>query len=185
MIGDISGTLSASRNLQANINKLRIEKQRQQELLYQQDFQIQQMERRVSRMQGDRSHDEQQKLEKEIRDKNTELEKHKRDLALLATSNKQLLDEKRNITKVIEKVKNEKMKITNVVSELRLENEMIRSELEKVIKTKEKTLVSYDVMKLEIKKLRDTVNLEADKVYGLENRKYQLEMSMEEREKEI
>jgi len=27
-------------------------------------------------------------------------------------------------------------------------------------------------MKLEIKKLRDTVNEEADKVYGLENRKY-------------
>ena len=62
LIGDISGTLSASRNLQANINKLRVEKQRQQELLYQQDFQIQQMERKVSRMQGDRSHDEQQKL---------------------------------------------------------------------------------------------------------------------------
>lgn len=40
-------------------------------------------------------------------------------------------------------------------------------------------------MKLEIKNLRDTVNVEADHVYGLENRKYQLEMSMEEREKEI
>jgi hypothetical protein len=40
-------------------------------------------------------------------------------------------------------------------------------------------------MKLEIKKLRDTVNVEADRVYGLENRKSQLEMSMEEREKEI
>lgn len=40
-------------------------------------------------------------------------------------------------------------------------------------------------MKLEIKNLRDTVNVEADKVYGMENRKYQLEMSMEEREKEI
>ena len=85
-------------------------------------------------MQGDRSHDEQQKLEKEIRDKNTELEKHKRDLALLANSNKQLLDEKRNIVKVIDKVKNEKAKITNVVAELRLENEMIRSEVEKVVK---------------------------------------------------
>jgi hypothetical protein len=40
-------------------------------------------------------------------------------------------------------------------------------------------------MKLEIKKLRDIVNVEADRVYGLENRKSQLEMSMEEREKEI
>ena len=87
--------------------------------------------------------------------------------------------------KVIDKVKEEKEKLTSIVAELKLENEMVRSELEKVIKQKEKTLVLYDVMKLEIKKLRDTVNLEADKVYGLENRKYQLEMSMEEREKEI
>jgi septal ring factor EnvC (AmiA/AmiB activator) len=39
-IGDISGTLSASRNLQANINKLKQEKQRQQELLYNAEYQI-------------------------------------------------------------------------------------------------------------------------------------------------
>jgi len=42
----------------------------------------------VSRMQGDRSHDEQQKLEKEIRDKTADLEKHKKELALLTNSNK-------------------------------------------------------------------------------------------------
>jgi hypothetical protein len=40
LIGDISGTLSASRNLQANITKLEHEKTRQQELLYNADFQI-------------------------------------------------------------------------------------------------------------------------------------------------
>lgn len=62
---------------------------------------------------------------------------------------------------------------------------MANGDLDKVLKQKEKTLVQHDCMKLEIKKLRDTVNVEADRVYGLENRKYQLEMSMEEREKEI
>jgi len=41
LIGDISGTLSASRNLQASINKLKQEKQRQQELLYNSEYQIQ------------------------------------------------------------------------------------------------------------------------------------------------
>ena len=46
-------------------------------------------------------------------------------------------------------------------------------------------MVQHDCMKLEIKKLRDTVNVEADRVYGLENRKHQLELSMQEREKEI
>ena len=59
------------------------------------------------------------------------------------------------------------------------------SDLEKVKKRKLDTLVKHDISKLEIKKLRETVNVEADNVFGLENRKYQLEMSMEEREKEI
>jgi len=62
---------------------------------------------------------------------------------------------------------------------------MSGTELDKVSGKKEKTLVQHDTMKLEIKKLRDTVNVEADRVFGLENRMYQLEMSMEEREKEI
>lgn len=62
---------------------------------------------------------------------------------------------------------------------------MATNDLAKVQDQKEKTLVQHDCKKLEIKKLRDTVNVEADRVYGLENRKYQLEMSMEEREKEI
>ena len=55
---------------------------------------------------------------------------------------------------------------------------MASGDLEKVQKRKEKTLVQHDCMKLEIKKLRDTVNVEADRVYGLENRKHQLELSM-------
>lgn len=46
------------------------------------------------------------------------------------------------------------------------------SDLEKIKKKKEETLVQHDIMKLEIKKLRETVNVEADNVFGLENMKY-------------
>ena len=49
---------------------------------------------------------------------------------------------------------------------------MANGDVDKVQKKKEKTLVQHDIMKLKIKKLRDTVNVEADRVYGLENRKY-------------
>mmetsp|Transcript_44240 Transcript_44240/g.58721 ORF Transcript_44240/g.58721 Transcript_44240/m.58721 type:complete len:183 (+) Transcript_44240:1060-1608(+) len=106
LIGDISGTLSASRNLQANITKLKIEKQRQQELIYTQDFQIQQMERRVDRMKGVRSEEEKTKLQKEIDALQKDKERADKDLQLLTTSNKQLKDECRNIDRVIEKAKN-------------------------------------------------------------------------------
>jgi len=40
-------------------------------------------------------------------------------------------------------------------------------------------------MKLEIKKIKESLNRATDNVYGLENKKNQLEMSMQEREKEI
>lgn len=66
LIGDISGTLSASRNLQANITKLKQERQRQQELLYNAEFQIQQMERKVARASGERSQEETKRLQREI-----------------------------------------------------------------------------------------------------------------------
>ena len=136
-------------------------------------------------MKGVRSEEEKTKLQKEIDALSKELEKAKKDLQLLTTSNKQLKDECRNIDRVIAKVKTEKGTLDSVIGELKLENEMARGDLETVIKRKEQTLVQHDIMKLEIQGLREKVNTGADKVYGFENRKYQLEMSMEEREKEI
>ena len=65
-----------------------------------------------------------------------------------------------------------KQNLQTQIQELKLENEMANGDVDKVQKKKEKTLVQHDIMKLEIKKLRDTVNVEADRVYGLENRKY-------------
>ena len=185
LIGDISGTLSASRNLQASINKLTAEKTRQQELLYSSEYQIQQMERKVSRAQGERSQEEQKRLQNEIQTHQAELDRQKKQLDMLVVSNKQLIDEKRNIERVIEKVRTGRATLETQIQELKLENEMATNDLAIVQDKKEKTLVQHDCKKLEIKKLRDTVNVEADRVYGLENRKYQLEMSMEEREKEI
>merc|ERR1711957_823732 len=75
--------------------------------------------------------------------------------------------------------------LQNTIDELVLINRLAEVDLSKVTQQKEKTLVQHDIMKLEIKNLRETVNVAADRVYGLENRKYQLEMSMDEREKEI
>lgn len=81
---------------------------------------------------------------------------------MLLTSNKKLEDEKRNIERAIKKVTDQKEILKSSIGELKLENEMSTSELDQVLKQKEKTLVQHDIMKLEIKKLRDTVNVEAD-----------------------
>lgn len=51
--------------------------------------------------------------------------------------------------------------------------------------TKEELMVSNDVMRLEVKRLRDALNGAADDVFSLENRRQQLAMSMKERKAEI
>jgi chromosome segregation ATPase len=185
LISDISGTLAATRNLNTNLNKLRSEKQRQKELLYDAEFNIQQMERKVAQAKGDRTQEEVKKFKKEIDEAQDELNKLKEHCKSLTRSNRQLIDELRTLDNTMALVKQDKDKLNTQIRELELENEMAVSDLEKIQKHKSDTLVQHDVMKLEIKKLKYTVNVESDKVFSLENRKYQLEMSMKEREEEI
>lgn len=51
--------------------------------------------------------------------------------------------------------------------------------------TKEEMMVSNDIIRLKMKRLRDTLNGTADEVFSLENRRQQLTMSMTERKAEI
>jgi DNA anti-recombination protein RmuC len=66
------------------------------------------MERKVSKMSGERSLEEQKRLQNEIDTAKAELDKQKKQLDMLIISNKQLVDEKRNIERVIEKVKKQR-----------------------------------------------------------------------------
>jgi chromosome segregation ATPase len=141
LIGDISGTLSASRNLQTTINKLKQDAQRQQELQYNADFQIQQMERKVARASGERSQEETKALQKEISEIQKEHDKLIEDWHLLSNSNKKLEDERRTVERQINKVKDNKYNLETHIQELELENEMAKGDLDKVIRKKEKTLV--------------------------------------------
>jgi UDP-glucose:O-linked fucose beta-1,3-glucosyltransferase len=66
-----------------------------------------------------------------------------------------------------------------------LETESAAQQLRYVTKLKEEAVVSHASMQLEVKRLRDLLHQKADQVIGLENRKMQLELSMEERQKDI
>lgn len=143
------------------------------------------MERKVARAQGERSQEEIQKLNHEIAELQKQQDDAKDNLHKLQTSNKQLQDERRIIERVIEKLVSQKANLQNQIDELDLINRLAEVDLDKVSAKKQKTLVQHDMMKLEIRNIRDLVNVAADRVYGMENRKYQLEMSMDEREKEI
>jgi chromosome segregation ATPase len=185
LYGEIQGIMAACRNLQSHINKLNQEFQKQQELLYNAEYQIQLMERKVARAKGERTLEEKKDLQKDVEEaakKNTDIKaQHK----VLNESVKKLNDDLRAVENRLGEVKGAEKKLGSQIEELALENDMTVQDLSKVTKKKEEVLVQHDIMKLEIKKIRESLGKATDHVYGLENKKNQLEMSMQEREREI
>jgi len=185
LYGEIQGNMAACRNLQAHIGRLSQEFQRQQELLYNAEYQIQLMERKVAKAKGEKTIEERKELEEQIKKAEEEFEQKSTEHKKLSQALRRLDDDTRGIEKILVGVEDEKTKLASTIEELTLENDMFAQDLSKVIKTKEETLVQHDIMKLEIKNIRDNLMKATYKVYNLENRKHQLEMSMQEREKEI
>ena len=116
------------------------------------------MERKLAEATGDISQERVEKLKKEIEQHTNELKSKEKDYNMLAKSNKELQDELRNIDRQITKAETEFNTLESTIQELELENEMSVTDLEKIKKKKEDTMVKHDCNKLEIKKLREKVN---------------------------
>ena len=184
-IAEISGGQAAAKNLNHKIHELDQSSLRQQELIYTAEFQIQQMERKVARAGGERSDEEKIILNKKIKMVQAVLDEEKEKQKMLKMQEKKIMDElvvtKRNLRDSI-KARDE---IQNRIAELELVNNAAIATLKEQKKDRKTIMVNHDVLKLEVKRLRDRLSLHADEVFGLANRKFQLQQSMEERKHEI
>ena len=185
LLGEIKGALAAGRNLQAAINKKDQEIQKQHVLLYSADYLIQANQRKVDEAKGIQITDKNKELSIKIEEKESKLTEKEDQLEKVTKSVKELGDDLRLIEKNLEKTLTEGNLLKNNYEELNLQIKMIEQEIGKEGQRKNDVLVQHDTMKLEVKKLKDILCTEADKLFSVENRKYQLQMSMEEREKEI
>jgi UDP-glucose:O-linked fucose beta-1,3-glucosyltransferase len=158
---------------------------KQQELIYSQDFQLQQLERKVARLQGERSNEEKMALNNKIKDLSGRLDEQQATEAMLQNQLKRLGDDLRRATRQLEKTRKEKADVTSKIEEVELHNDSSQRELKKVETAKQDLMVDDNILKLEIKQLRDTLNSKADSVLSLEKRKLQLQTAMSERAHEI
>ncbi|XP_070537855.1 coiled-coil domain-containing protein 39-like [Ptychodera flava] len=182
---EIQGSRAASRNLSSRINKLDHDSLKQLEIIYNQDFQIQQLERKISRMQGERSTEEMDQLNARIQEL-TEMLNDKNDThSLISLQLKRLQDDIRRVKRDLDKSGQEKADLTSKIEELNLHNDSSQRELKKIIRNKEDHMVDENILKLEIKRLRDILNSKADEVLTLEKRRLQLNTAMKERRQEI
>jgi len=72
-----------------------------------------------------------------------------------------------------------------IMEELELQNTIMNRAVAKTVKDKEESMMQHDILRLEVKRLRQQLTTKSENLYSLENRKQQLQISMEEREKEI
>ena len=84
-------------------------------------------------------------------------------------------DDIRRVSRELEKSGSEKNDLISKIEELDLYNDSSERELTKIIKGKQNLMVDQNVLKLELKRLRDMLNERADEVFSLEKRRLQLE----------
>jgi len=185
LLAEISGAQRVSRNASSKLKQLDEESQRQRELVYAADFQLQLMERKVSRASGARTPQEQKELKAKIAELTESLESYTAQFGMLTTQCKRLNNDLKQAKRQSDESENESSRLTGAIAELEMKNDSGQRHLKQLVKSKEESMVNHDVLKLEVKRLREGLNAKADEVFGLQNRKFQLQMSMEERQQEI
>nr|CCA18224.1 flagella associated protein putative [Albugo laibachii Nc14] len=182
---EISGCKANNQNLKAKAKALEQQVLRQQELIYNGEFQIQQMERKVARASGERSVEETKALQEQIKVLQAEQERVQSEQSMLITQCKKLEEERRGQERVKRALQKQREELQAQLAQTELENESYLNMLKQTLRSKEEYLVQYDMQSLEVRRLRGIMNARSNEVFTLENRDFQMKKSMEERKKEI
>ncbi|XP_077785874.1 coiled-coil domain-containing protein 39 [Podarcis muralis] len=182
---EIDGRKGQLKNLHSRLCRVDAETLKQQELMYKQDFYIQQVERRLSRLHGELNTDEKQVLEAKVAELSKIAEEKKQAYNTLQAQQKKLQNDIHFIKLAMTKTGEEMAGLTTRVDELNLFTEKSEKLLKKARADKQDMLIEDNLLKLELKRVRDTLYNKAEQVLSLEKRKQQLQTAMEERTADI
>lgn len=181
----MSGNKATLRNLNSRIDKLDNESIKQQEVIYSQDFQIQQLDRKLAKLEGNMSNYEKEILGDKVEELSKTLEEKKSTVNLLNTQLKKLQNDIQHLRRHLDKCREEKSDLTCKIEEIHLHIDNGEKELKKNRLSEQDFMIEDNLLKLEVKRLRDMLHSKADDVLSLEKRKLQLETAMKERTEEI
>ncbi|NXL41850.1 CCD39 protein, partial [Podilymbus podiceps] len=185
VVAEIEGCRTSLKNLKSRLHRLDSDALKQQELLYNQDFYIQQVQRRLSRLEGEVTADEKQVLEAKVAELKKTLEEKKNVYDTLHAQHKKLQNDVRFIKRAMDKTGEETSGMMTKINELNLFNERSDQELKKAKAIKQEMMVEDNLLKLELNRLQDTLCNKAEKVLTLEKQKLELKKAIAERTEEI
>ncbi|KFQ73449.1 Coiled-coil domain-containing protein 39, partial [Phaethon lepturus] len=182
---EIEGSRTSLKNLKSRLHRLNADALKQQELIYNQDFYIQQVQRRLSRLEGEVNADEKQVLEAKVAELKKTLEEKKNAYDVLHAQHKKLQSDVHFLKRAMDKTGEETSGVMIKINELNLFNERSDQELRKAKTIKQEMMVEDNLLKLELNRLQDTLCNKTDKVLTLEKQKLELKKAIAERTEEI
>ena len=123
LAAEILGGEAASKNLKAKIHQLDQESLKQRAMLYTMDFQVQQLERKLRRAQGDRTNEEKEILMKRLEELTKDSENQNAKWTLLNNQLKRSQEDLRHAKRQLENNTKTKNTIINNIEELNMYNE--------------------------------------------------------------
>ncbi|NWV77616.1 CCD39 protein, partial [Dasyornis broadbenti] len=185
VLAEIEGGQKSLKNLKSRLRKLDADLLKQQELIYDQDFYIQQVQRRLSRLEGEVNSDEKEILEGKVAELKKTLEEKKKTYDVLQAQYRKLQNDVHIIKRTIDKTREETSGLVVKIEELNLFNERSLQELRKAKHIKQEMMVEDNLLKLELKRLQNTLSNKAEKVLTLEKQQLELKKAIAERTEEI
>ncbi|CBZ29079.1 conserved hypothetical protein [Leishmania mexicana MHOM/GT/2001/U1103] len=184
-LGEISGAQAQGKNYNAKINQLDEESFSQQGVLYNIEFSVQQMEKRVGRAKGDRTEEERKELRGKIDLLQATLDELEKQSRILQSQVKRVREEMRQSAMQIEKLEMTKKRALEEVLEMDLHCTHDEREEKKLEKQREDLLIKVDTLELQLLRLRNALRAKDAELLTLEEKKRQLEADVAEREAEI
>ncbi|NXU16150.1 CCD39 protein, partial [Pardalotus punctatus] len=185
VLAEIDGGQKSLKNLRIQLRKLDADLLKQQELIYDQDFYIQQVQRRLSRLEGEVNSDEKVILEGKVSELKKTLEEKKKTYDVLQAQYRKVQNDVHIIKRTIDKTREETSGLVVKIEELNLFNERSLQELRKAKRIKQEMMVEDNLLKLEVKRLQNTLCNKAEKVLTLEKQQLELKKAIAERTEEI
>ena len=160
------------KNLRHKIKALDKESVKQAELIYNAEYEIQLMERKLSVVKGERSDAEKKALTAQIEKCKEELKEAKDQQKFLVNQTRKVNNEYTRARRREEEAERDKVKLRERINTVEMESNAVELDLKQYTEEEQEAMVSNDVMRLEIKRLRDQLSERADKVFTLENRQW-------------
>ncbi|XP_072201132.1 coiled-coil domain-containing protein 39 isoform X1 [Excalfactoria chinensis] len=185
VLSEIEGSRASLKNLNSRLRRLDADALKQQEMIYNQDFYIQQVQRRLSRLEGEVNAEEKQVLEEKVAELKKALEEKKSAYDTLNAQHKKLQSDVHFIKRAMDKTGEEANGLKMKIDELNLFNEKSDQELKKAKAIKQEMMIEDNLLKLESKRLQDALCHKTEKVLTLEKQKLELKKAIAERTEEI